>query len=52
MIVMNPGDTVYTPPGFWHWHGAANDAFMTHLALSLAGEVEWRAHVTDDEYMA
>ena len=22
LIVMRPGDTVYTPPGEWHWHGA------------------------------
>jgi quercetin dioxygenase-like cupin family protein len=20
---MRPGDTVYTAPGEWHWHGAA-----------------------------
>src|SRR5690348_6836202 len=33
-IVMRPGDTVYTPPSAWHWHGAAPDSFMTHLALS------------------
>lgn len=50
-IVMHPGDTVETPPNKWHWHGAAPDAFMTHLALSLAGgKVEWGDHVSDDEY--
>lgn len=50
-IVMRPGDTVYTPPGTWHWHGAAPDSFMTHLALSIAGgDVDWGDHVTDDEY--
>lgn len=52
VIVMRPGDTVYTPPGVWHWHGAAPESFMTHLALSLAGEVEWGEHVTDDQYAA
>jgi quercetin dioxygenase-like cupin family protein len=52
-IAARPGDTVYTPPGTWHWHGAAPDSFMTHLALSLAGgEVEWGEHVSDDEYAA
>jgi quercetin dioxygenase-like cupin family protein len=52
-IVMRPGDTVYTPPGVWHWHGAAPGSFMTHLALSLAGgEVEWGDHVTGEEYDA
>ena len=50
-IVMRPGDTVYTPPGVWHWHGAAPDSFMTHLALSVAGgEVDWGEHVTGDDY--
>ncbi|WP_345570210.1 hypothetical protein [Nonomuraea rosea] len=28
-----PGDTVYTPPGEWHRHGAAPDHFMAHLAM-------------------
>ena len=27
VVVMRPGDTVYTPPGEWHWHGAAPNAF-------------------------
>jgi quercetin dioxygenase-like cupin family protein len=55
-IVMRPGDTVYTPPGVWHWHGAAPGSFMTHLALSDrsrgagATDVEWGEHVSDDEY--
>ena len=22
VVVMQPGDTVYTPPGEWHWHTA------------------------------
>lgn len=50
-IVMRPGDTVWTPPGVWHWHGATPDSFMAHLALSVAGgEVQWGEHVTDEEY--
>ncbi|GAA4798501.1 (R)-mandelonitrile lyase [Streptomyces ziwulingensis] len=53
---MHPGDIVYTPPGEWHWHGAAPDRFMTHLALSESSgspdvpDVEWGEHVTDAEY--
>jgi quercetin dioxygenase-like cupin family protein len=35
VIEVGPGDTIETPPGEWHWHGAAPDHFMTHLALSL-----------------
>jgi quercetin dioxygenase-like cupin family protein len=55
-IVIRPGDTVYTPPGTWHWHGAMPGSFMTHLALSDSGadagvaDVEWGDHVSDDEY--
>ncbi|WP_329181306.1 cupin domain-containing protein [Streptomyces decoyicus] len=55
VVVMRPGDTVHTPPGEWHWHGAAPEHFMTHLSLwegpgddvpeTLGGE-----HVTDEEY--
>ncbi|MFE5512264.1 cupin domain-containing protein [Streptomyces sp. NPDC056529] len=56
VIVMRPGDTVHTPPGEWHWHGAAPDHFMNHLALSESSDtphtpdVEWGEHVTDEEY--
>ncbi|WP_326759007.1 cupin domain-containing protein [Streptomyces phaeochromogenes] len=55
-IVLRPGDTVHTPPDEWHWHGAAPDHFMTHLALSESAgiaetpDVEWGEHVTDDQY--
>ena len=33
--VIRPGDRVFFEPGEVHWHGAAPDRFMTHLALSL-----------------
>ncbi len=58
VIVMKPGDTVYTPPGEWHWHGAAPDRFMTHLAIwespgpDAGDETTWGEHVTDEEYGA
>jgi quercetin dioxygenase-like cupin family protein len=41
LIELRPGDTVYTPAGEWHWHGAAPDQFMSHLAL-------WEAPVNDE----
>jgi quercetin dioxygenase-like cupin family protein len=48
------GDTVYTPPGEWHWHGAAPDRFMTHLAIFEAPadgpETEWGSLISDAEY--
>lgn len=54
ILEMRPDDTVYTPPGEWHWHGAAPDTFMTHLAMWEApaggAESQWGAHVTDEEY--
>lgn len=54
LLVIRAGDTIYTPPGEWHWHGAAPDHFMTHLAIWEAPatglEYEWGEHVTDEEY--
>ena len=58
LIRARAGDTVYTPPGVWHWHGARADHFMTHLALADSSDdpavpdVEWGALVSDAEYDA
>lgn len=47
------GDTVYTPPGEWHWHGASDDHFMAHIAISQSPEdadepdTDWGEHVVD-----
>lgn len=55
---MRAGDTVHTPPGEWHWHGAAPDHFMSHLAFWEAPddeqvpEAQWGELVTDEEYGA
>jgi quercetin dioxygenase-like cupin family protein len=52
--VIRPGDRVFFEPGEDHWHGAAPDRFMTHLAMQEADDsgnvVTWGKHVTDDEY--
>lgn len=51
--IILPGDVVVCPPGARHWHGAAPDTAMTHLAISEnAPEMatEWLHKVTDDEY--
>lgn len=50
VIVLRPGETVWTPAGQEHWHGAAPDAFMTHLAMWEGDDVTWLEHVTDAEY--
>jgi quercetin dioxygenase-like cupin family protein len=55
MMEIHPGDTIHTPRGEWHWHGAAPDHFMTHLAIWEAPgegpEAEWGELVTDAEYL-
>jgi quercetin dioxygenase-like cupin family protein len=45
------GQTVVTEAGVWHWHGAAPDQFMTHLAV-YEGAPEWGDLVSDGEYLA
>jgi quercetin dioxygenase-like cupin family protein len=56
VLEIHPGDTIYTRPREWHWHGAAPDHFTTHLAMWEAPgegpESEWGALVTDEEYDA
>ena len=52
--VIRPGDRVFFEPGEEHWHGAAPDRFMTHLAMLEVDEqgnsATWGEHVSDDEY--
>ena len=51
---IRPGDRVFFEPGENHWHGAAPDRLMTHIAIHEADEsgspVTWGEHVTDAEY--
>ncbi|MCS5498314.1 cupin domain-containing protein [Cnuibacter physcomitrellae] len=49
VIRVEAGDTVWTPPGVRHWHGAVPDRSMLHTAMSIRG-VEWGDAVTDEEY--
>ncbi|WP_350339514.1 hypothetical protein [Pengzhenrongella frigida] len=53
---MRPGQTVHTPPGQWHWHGATPEHFMSHLAMwessdSDEPDATWGEHVSDVEYL-
>jgi quercetin dioxygenase-like cupin family protein len=54
--VIRPGDRVFFEPGEDHWHGAAPNRFMAHLALVQVDDegipATWGAHVTDEEYAA
>ena len=54
--VIRAGDRVVFEPGEDHWHGAAPNRFMTHVAIQEADDsgspVTWGEHVTDEEYGA
>jgi quercetin dioxygenase-like cupin family protein len=55
VLELRAGDSVVFAPGEVHWHGAAPDRFMTHLAMQEVdpgGEVEWGELVSDEEYGA
>lgn len=51
---IRPGDTVVIPPHARHWHGAAPDKMMCHLALSESDDqgnaTDWQEPVADDVY--
>jgi 4-carboxymuconolactone decarboxylase len=47
------GDVVHIPPGVRHWHGAAPDSAMTHIAITEVQDgktVDWLEPVSDAEY--
>jgi quercetin dioxygenase-like cupin family protein len=55
ILEVHPGQTIYTPPGEEHWHGATPDDFMEHLAMLENGDdpaatTTWLEQVTDEEY--
>jgi quercetin dioxygenase-like cupin family protein len=54
--VIRPGDRVFFEPDEDHWHGAAANRFMAHLALNETDDdhvaVKWGDKVTDAEYAA
>jgi quercetin dioxygenase-like cupin family protein len=49
-----PGDTVIIPANARHWHGAAPDQMMCHLALSESDDegnaTDWLEAVSDTDY--
>jgi quercetin dioxygenase-like cupin family protein len=54
--VIRPGDRVFFEPDERHWHGAAPDRLMAHVAIQEADEsgspVAWGELVSDEEYGA
>ena len=55
-LTILPGDTVIIPSRARHWHGAAPDRMMCHLALSESDEsgaaADWLEPVSDADYTA
>jgi quercetin dioxygenase-like cupin family protein len=51
---IRPGDRVVFEPGEKHWHGAAPNRFMVHLAIHQHDEsgvpAIWGEHVGDEDY--
>ncbi|MTH78486.1 (R)-mandelonitrile lyase [Paracoccus aestuariivivens] len=52
---IRPGDVVFFAPGEKHWHGAAPQNAMTHIAIQEVQNgkvVDWMEHVSDAQYGA
>ena len=54
--VIRPGDRVFFEPGENHWHGAAPNRFMAHVAMQQNDEIgspmTMGEHVSDEQYGA
>jgi quercetin dioxygenase-like cupin family protein len=51
---IRPGDIVWFAPGEKHWHGAAPDCAITHIAIAEALDgkvVDWMEKATDEQYL-
>lgn len=54
VIEARPGQTVYCPAGEEHWHGAAPETFMEHIAMLENAEdpaqtTTWLEHVDETD---
>jgi quercetin dioxygenase-like cupin family protein len=50
---IRPGDVIRFAPGEKHWHGAAPETAVTHIAIqeALDGKVVgWLEQVSDEQY--
>lgn len=53
VVEFGPGDVLFFEPGERHWHGAAPDSEMTHVAMQEAKDgshIDWAEPVTDAQY--
>lgn len=49
------GDVVWIEAGIKHWHGAAQDSRMSHLAVAYVRDgksADWMEQVSDEQYKA
>lgn len=52
-VEIRAGDTIWIPPGERHWHGAAPDIAMCHIAMQEAQDgshSDWQEPVSDADY--
>ena len=57
VLRIRPGETVWTPPGEEHWHGASEDTLMAHYTFLEVNDdgsdpTHWLEPVTDEQYRA
>lgn len=53
VVEIRPGDIVWFEPNEKHWHGAAPDCAMSHVAIAEMKDgsvVTWMEKVTDEQY--
>ena len=48
---MTTGDVIEIPADVEHWHGAAPDTPMTHIAAQPGGSTQWTELVSDEDYL-
>ena len=51
--IIRSGDTVWIPPGAEHWHGAAPETGMVHIAMQEGQDgsvANWLEPVSDEDY--
>ena len=51
VIELHAGETTYTPPGVWHWHGASLEKGGTQFNVAR-GNITWGDVVTEKEFTA
>jgi len=51
VVELHAGDTIYTPPGVVHWHGAAPDKECVQYNVTR-GAVTWLDEVSEKDYTA